>query len=299
MTYTSPSSSSRQPVQGELFAGVDQESPTDTPETKADTPRRPDQNQPTGGLQGSQFVPKKASDALKAALGIQTLDEQLEEMLRNSTAHNIPGGVAIDLRDGDKLSTINATSSSIGVAAGAEMSANDAKAIIAIAKSSGWPQVVPGKYATEEQKDMLWLEAQRQGMHMKGYEPDPDSPAARKWRTEQTAGVSQADNKDYHLETMKLLKEKSDAEQDPAMKAGLQKMLNRFTEGAVLGNANTFAALTEALSDKHPGRAGFNLAVDAVTKLDPNVGVAKLEEPAAGTSGARLNTPKAPTARMG
>ena len=286
MTTTS---TSPQPVQGELdFVGVRQEQPD--AETKPEPPKPPEPGQQTGGYRGSQFLPKKAATALKETFGIKTLDEELEEMLKNAAARNTAGGLSIDMPGG---STLTASDSFIGIGVGDEMKAADAKAIIGIAKSRGWDEVSINRQATETQKDMLWLEAQRQGIPVKGYEPDENSPAAKAWRQEQLQhGVSQADNEDYHKKTMLLLKGKADAEQDPAMKAGLDKMLKRFTDGAVIGNANTFAALSEALSDKHKGREGFNLAVDALSKTDPQLGVSKIEDPAATTTGQRPPVPR-------
>lgn len=286
---------SPQPVQTELnFAGVNQDPQTETPETKPET-RKPEETKPNGGYKGSQFLPKKAADALKDAFGLKALDKELEEMLKNSAGRNTPNGVSIDLPSG---STLTASANSIGIGLTDEMKPEDAKAIIGIAKSRGWKEVRVNKAATEEQKDMLWLEAQRAGIPVKNYEPDENSQAAKKWRNEQVQhGVSQADNADYNLKTMQLLKSKSDAEENPAMKAGLQKMLKRFTDGAVVGDANTFAALNEALSDKHKGREGFNLAVDALTKADPQLGVAKIDEASTTPPGQKPVTPKASTSR--
>ncbi|MEZ0225509.1 MAG: LPD7 domain-containing protein [Alphaproteobacteria bacterium] len=283
MTTTS---ASPQPVQGELdFVGVRQEQ--QDADTKPEPPKPPEQ---TGGYRGSQFLPKKAAVALKETFGLTKLDEELEEMLKNSAARNTAGGLNIDLPSG---STLTASDSFIGIGMSDEMQPADAKAIIGIAKSRGWTEVSVNRQATEAQKDMMWLEAQRQGIPVKNYEPDPDSKAAKAWRQEQlNHGVSQADNEDYHKKTMLLLKGKADAEQDPAMKAGLNKMLKRFTDGAVTGDANTFAALSNALSDQHKGREGFNLAVDALSKTDPQLGVSKIEDPAATTTGQRPPTPR-------
>lgn len=60
----------------------------------------------------------------------------------------------------------------------------DAKAIVALAKMRGWKSIE--LHGTLKEKDNMWLEAQRQGLPVKGYEPSAEMKA--KWEAEKIPG---------------------------------------------------------------------------------------------------------------
>jgi hypothetical protein len=289
MVYTSP-----QPVQAELdFTGVsenpDSQNTTPaadgavpkTPTAKQETtPKKPDQEQPdNGGYEGSQFLNKKTSDELKERFGIKNIDPHLEEMLKNSKPRSTKDGLAIDMENGN---TLVANNKYVGLAKDQDMKPEDAKAIIGIAEARGWKSIDISYVAAPNEKDMLWIEAQRHGLKVGNYSPDENSPVARQWAKEKAGGpavTEGADEDKIHRDTLKLLQDKAKAETDPAMKLGLEKMFKRIENMETPTSAATLASLTEALSDKHKGREGFNLAVDVLTKADPQLGIAKIEDP--------------------
>lgn len=63
----------------------------------------------------------------------------------------------------------------------------DAKSIIAIAVAKGWKNDNKGiqVHGTTRQKEMLWLEAQRQGLKVEGFQPRHTSKAYQQWLREQ------------------------------------------------------------------------------------------------------------------
>jgi hypothetical protein len=268
---------------------------TQTP-PKAPDPNAPKQEeQESGGYGGSQFLGKKTADVLKETFGIKTLDPHLEEMLKKSKPRKTKDGVAIDLEDGN---TILAGNKSIGLVKGQEMKPEAAKAIIELAKSRGWDDLNINPYATPAEKDMLWLEAQRHGLKIANYAPEENSKTFQDWEREKLGEqkISQATDEDkIHMDTLRLLRDRANAEKDPVMKAGLEKMFKGVEDMSIPTSAATLAALGEALSDKHPGREGFNLAVDALKKGKPDLDIAKIDEPAGTGQPVRPPNPKTAT----
>lgn len=55
----------------------------------------------------------------------------------------------------------------------------DARALVCLAQSHGWKSITV--HGREDQKEALWLEAHRIGLKVEGFEPKPDSVAARWW----------------------------------------------------------------------------------------------------------------------
>jgi len=80
----------------------------------------------------------------------------------------------------------------------------DAHAVVAASKSRGWQAITV--YGTVEQKEMLWLEAQRQGIKVSNFEPREGSPILDKWREEaqakaddQVVGISASEHGPMNL----------------------------------------------------------------------------------------------------
>lgn len=281
--------------QGNTPATADAKPPTPPKAPDPNAPK-PTEEQESGGYEGSQFLTKKAADGLKEAFGIQTLSPQMEEMLKNAKLRKTKEGVAIDMEGG---STILASDKSIGVPPGSKMKEEDAKAIIGIANSRGWKSIDINVLASPAEKDMLWLEAKRQGLKVTNFTPEENSAVAQKWAREQAGApaVTQgADDDKIHMDTLKLLQDKAKVETDPAVKAGLEKMFRGVENMEIPTSAATLAALTDALSDKHKGREGFNLAVDALKRAQPDLDISKVDEPTATAPAAKPPVAK-PTAR--
>lgn len=62
---------------------------------------------------------------------------------------------------------------------------DDAKIVVAASKSRGWKAI--SVHGSPEQRDMMWLEAQRQGIEVANHTPSPNSEYLKKWKEEQAA----------------------------------------------------------------------------------------------------------------
>lgn len=86
----------------------------------------------------------------------------------------------------------------------AKFDESDAHAVVATSKSRGWQAIT--LYGNVEQKEMMWLEAQRQGVAVNNFTPREGSPVLEKWRQEaqsraddQIVGISAAEHGPINL----------------------------------------------------------------------------------------------------
>lgn len=103
----------------------------------------------------------------------------------------------------------------------------DAHAVVAASKSRGWQAI--NVHGTVEQKEMLWLEAQRQNMGVANFQPTEDSAVYQQWLKESTkklddqlTGISAAEHgeqrvpKDFIYEAAKPIDEQPETPEEPA-----------------------------------------------------------------------------------
>lgn len=275
------------------FTGITEDVPqqqvTNDPSQQKTTPdAQPKENAPPQIK--SRFVPQDPVKVVKDYLKLPTIDPHLQEMLRAAHMRQTEDGkgLMIDLDENGhsiQLNKLKNGTEFIGVPDKKTIvDAHDAQVMVGLAKSRGWKAInVAG---SQQEKERMWLEAQRQGLSVANFQPKPGSEVYKQWQEEKpNAGISQAPEHDFHKETMHLLNDKMKTAEDPAVRDGLKKMLNVYTEGKLIGDENTFKALSDALSDKNSPKDGFNKAVDILTKKDPQLGIGRIEEPGGGTPG--------------
>lgn len=275
-------------------------------------PLPPQQEEPQAD---SRFVANPTMAAMKDQLGMKTIDPHLQEMLAaariQKTKDKERDGFMIGL---DKDHAIFAGSINgkdvIGTTDGKKVDAVSAKAMVAMAKSRGWKTVYCTLMSEQSEKEALWLESKRQGLEMGNFAPKPDSDVAKQWLEEQKRGASteakltqadpgvdpkltQSHPEDRQVDTLRLLRAKADAvTTDPALKDGLNKMFEKVSNGSLAIDTNKFNALSEALSDKHTGREGFNLAADILNKADPSLKIAAIDPAPPEDRGTRVIGPR-------
>jgi hypothetical protein len=243
------------------------------------------------------LAPNPVAESLAATLGLKALDPHLSEMLRSAQLRltKDQSGLLIDmpqnehslrcgkLQDGTEFIGLNSKKMIVDE--------HDAKVMIGLAKARGWKNI--NVQGNDKEKELLWLEAMRQGLGVANYVPDPNSEAAKAWLAEPKQSVTEAKEEDFHVKTMQLLQGKATAATDKDVKSGLEETLKKFQEGVFTGTADTFKQLSEMLSDKNEARAGYNLAVEFLNKAEPKLALAKLEAPAApGVPAAAAATPQ-------
>lgn len=146
--------------------------------------------------------------------------KQLAEVLENAEiSHRIKkkrkGSMEITdiaLGDGSKISFIpeyQGSSEFIGKSGLGKFTSETAKAAIALAVSKGWTKVAV--LGATEYKDMMWLEAQRQGLEVVKYRPDPKSQV---WE------ILKAEDEEKYRNALagkpNKASQKQEAEEDPA-----------------------------------------------------------------------------------
>jgi hypothetical protein len=133
---------------------------------------------------------KKCADFLNERWEIRSIDPTLEEELTDAQSKK-------DRRYGDVVEMILKNGHTVGCydnfagqgyqfigVAGKKaepLDDDDARAIVAAAKSKGWEKIK--LHGTKEDKDRLWLEAMRQGVAT-NYTPTEGSPVLAKWEKE-------------------------------------------------------------------------------------------------------------------
>lgn len=284
--------------------------PEDTPEapssTASDTQSAPDPKNTRvippnakpanqdNGVNNSQFVPgddgappNQTYDALRQMLTLKGSDPHLEEMLRTARLRptNDGQGLLIDLPKNAHCihcGKLKDGSEFIGMPhKKMVVDAHDATIMVGLAKARGWKAVnVTG---SEKERDLLWIEAMRQGMPVANHRPDPNSAIVKQWLEEDAKNpkpsLTEAKEEDFHVKTMKMLQEKAAAADDKDVKTGLETILKKFQDGAILGTADLYKSLSEALGDK-TDKDGVKKAVDLLNKADPKLGLALAETPA-------------------
>lgn len=279
----------------------------DPKNTKVITPDAAQDNTPDQ----PQGPTNETVDALKRTLGIKGLDPHMEEMLRTARLRLSKDGQAllVDLpTNGHCLhcGKMKDGSEFIGMPHKKMIvDEHDAQVMVALAKGRGWKAVnVSGN---NDERERLWLEAQRQGLHVTNFKPDDNSAIAKKWAIEAAErakaelespqpSLTESKEEDFHLKTMKLLQDKATAATDKDVKTGLETVLKKFQDGAVLGTADIYKNISEALGDK-TDKDGVKKAIDFLNKADPKLGLAFVETPAPVTQPAATasSTPKPET----
>ena len=261
--------------------------------------QKPDPNKPAGTEQqadpqlDSKFISNSAAAQLKAHFNLKNLDPHFEEMIREAKLRKNPqnGNMEIQLDEHHQIFAGKIGKQDIiGVSNGGGVDEKAAKAMVGLAKSRGWETVYCTLTSSRQEKENLWLECQRQGVKMGNFEPKPGSDIWQKWQDEQKNGgegakLSNVDPDAPLKNTLNLLKETAGASADPQLKEGLGKMYEALRTGNLHVDDNLAKGLAEALSDKHPGREGFNLAAGLLSKAEPPIKIEPLEAAPASTGG--------------
>lgn len=138
---------------------------------------------------------KEKSEALtffNEAWGVPALTPELEEALLNAKAKKNKGSLTFDLANGHRLmwfQNLHDQGEVIGVS-GKTFDMEDAKAIIAACKTHGWGLSEKDGiklFGSTEAKELMWLEAQRQGLHVANFEPTLDSDVRKIWEQEKSS----------------------------------------------------------------------------------------------------------------
>lgn len=270
------------------------------PTNKNDGNNNPPGDQPPG-TEASQFMPDTGA-RLKNLLGLKNHDPHLEEMLRTAQLRKTKDGMGLLIDMEQNGHSIHCGKTKEGTEfIGLPMKKmvvdeHDAKVMVSLARARGWAAInVEGN---QKEKELLWVEAQRQGVSVANFQPDPNSDIVQKWLKEQAEqpkeSITEAKPEDFHLKTMQLLQEKAGQVTDKDVKAGLEGVLAKFKEGALHGNEEIYKGLAAALSDKDE-RAGFNQSVGLLNKLEEKPAFATLDAPATGgapAAAASTETPK-------
>ncbi|TAL28074.1 MAG: hypothetical protein EPN97_15385 [Alphaproteobacteria bacterium] len=275
---------------------IDDKTPAAT--KKAEPKKEGDSRQPPpADAEGDQELPpNQVAESLRVALGLKALDPHLSEMLRTAQLRLTKDqtGLLIDMPQNEHslhCGKMKDGTEFIGMLNKKMIvDEHDAKVMIGLAKARGWKNI--NVQGTDAERDRLWLEAQRQGLNVTNYVPDPNSEVAKAWLAEPKQSVTEAKEEDFHVKTMQLLQGKATAATDKDVKAGLEDTLKKFQEGVFTGTADTFKQLSEMLSDKNEARAGYNLAAEFLNKAEPKLALAKLDAPVATATAA---TPAAET----
>lgn len=285
-------------------AGPPIEEKTPAAPKKAEPKKEGDSRQPpaTDAQEGDQELPpNQVAESLRAALGLKALDPHLSEMLRTAQLRLTKDqtGLLIDMPENEHslhCGKLKDGTEFIGMLnKKMVVDEHDAKVMIGLAKARGWKNI--NVQGTAEERDRLWLEAQRQGLNVTNYVPDPNSEVAKAWLAEPKQSVTEAKEEDFHVKTMQLLQGKATAATDKDVKAGLETALNKFREGVFTGTEDTFKQLSEMLSDKNEARAGYNLAAEFLNKAEPKLALAKLDAPVATAAATPAAETKAPAPR--
>lgn len=119
--------------------------------------------------------------------GVPQVDPELMEALGQSgSVRKSKFGLEFNLPNGHRLEWHQDLGGAefIGMAKrSSNFDMDDAHATIAASKSRGWSAI--NVHGTVEEREMLWLEAQRQGMEVTNFVPSADSDVRRQWEIEQ------------------------------------------------------------------------------------------------------------------
>ena len=238
----------------------------------------------------SKFISNSAAAQLKSHFNIKNLDPHLEEMLKDAKLRKNPNGsMEIQLDNDHQIFAGQIKNKDvIGVSSGYQVDEKAAKAMVGLAKSRGWDTVYCTLTSSLREKENMWLECQRQGVKMGNFTPEPGSAIEQKWQDEQKHGGAKLSNVDPDAplkSTLNLLKETAGASSDPQLKEGLGKMYEALRTGSLHVDDNLAKGLSEALSEKHPGREGFNLAAGILAKAEPPIKIDPLEAAPAANGG--------------
>ena len=148
-------------------------------------------------LQGSKFAynlnifNEKHMPILNETWGVGTVDPELIKALgeegeirkhKNGLLFNLPNGHTIEWHHNFGGAEF------IGMPrAKSKFDEEDAHAVVAAGKSRGWQAL--NVFGDVKQKEMMWLEAMRQGMGVANFEPMQDSPAFKQWMKESQANL--------------------------------------------------------------------------------------------------------------
>jgi hypothetical protein len=267
--------------------------PTATKSPSAARKEAPSQQQPAEP--GPAAEPNETAEAVKQLLKLKSLDPHFEEMLRVAQLRltKDQAGLLIDMPQNGHTIHCGKAKEGGGEFIGLShksmiVDEHDAHLMIGLAKARGWSSI--NVNGNKQEQELLWLEAMRQGLKVANFQPDPNSEAAMTWANEWAAlpkpVVSEAKEEDFHVKTMQLLQEKAAAAQDKDVKAGLETVLKKFQDGTdIHGTADIHKQLASLLSDKDE-RAGYNLAVEALNKAEPKLGLTALAAPVAAPAAA-------------
>jgi hypothetical protein len=268
------------------------EAPKPNPKDTRVIPKAPSQDtggdaQPAGNDQPAA-EPSENVKAIKSVLSLKYLDPHMEEMLRDARPRLGKDGqsVLIDLptnghclhcgKSREGVEFIGLPNKKMMV------DEHDAHIMVGLAKGRGWRSInVDGN---DHEKELVWLEAMRQGVNVANFRPDPNSAVYKTWMTEYAdqpqATVTEAKPVDYHIKTMQLLQIAADHAGEPDVKKAFEGVLKKYQDGAALGTKETFKTAGAALGNKAT-RDTFNAMIEALNKVDPKLGLTKLDPPAA------------------
>lgn len=146
---------------------------------------------------------KKMRMLLNDKWGLQWPDPVLHNIMQKGSVTKGIGGIVFELEDGATIKwheNFMQQGEFVGkTGLFAKISEKDAEAIVAVAKNRGWSKL--NVYGSREQREMLWLEAKKQGVEVGNFAPTADSPIMQKWAEAQLeranktlVGVQNADN---------------------------------------------------------------------------------------------------------
>jgi hypothetical protein len=293
---------------------ADEQEHQDNPNEENGAIRNPVRTPPQNLQQPAQEEPPQNSSRFAGAdqsiqllrrhLGNEGLEAHLEEMIRTGgRVRKDKDGVVIDLPGGSHIHSHVKDGHAVIEPENGKVDAQSAKTMISLAKSHGWKDIeVTGK---PEEKALLWLEAQRQGLEVKNYEP----PAALKqqWEKEraalpqpgvspvgdapQAAAIEEIDDTVYR-QTIKTLQDRTNAEQNPAVRDVLQAIADRFTDAVAQGDKRSYSIMAQGLSDRDQ-LAGVNKVIDFLNGQDATLGLNHIQDGSPATPVTTRTGPKA------
>lgn len=132
--------------------------------------------------------------AIKSAWDVPAIDPALKEALGLSgSVTKTDKGLDLTLANGHRIQWLQDLDGGefIGNAhksENPEFDASDARAVVAASKSRGWKAI--NVHGDQQQRENMWLEAQRQGLKVANFSPEADSEVRKQWEKEQAARIA-------------------------------------------------------------------------------------------------------------
>lgn len=148
-------------------------------------------------LKGTQFETNFNTvflPAIKSAWDVPAIDPALKEALGLSgSVTKTDKGLDLTLANGHRIQWLQDLDGGefIGNAhksENPEFDASDARAVVAASKSRGWKAI--NVHGDQQQRESMWLEAQRQGLKVANFSPEADSEVRKQWEKEQAARIA-------------------------------------------------------------------------------------------------------------